>query len=105
MKRVITILAIALVVGSILVAACWFGYVFGEAKATVMLKEYERGTHEVIAVVDELAAAGRTNDIHQVCQSFQSFYMMKASDVTNLDRVIKDAESRVSRQPFTRLKQ
>ena len=104
MKRSIIVVATLLVVTSIVVAACLASYALGGVKGMVMLKEYERGVHEVVAVVDELAAVGRTNDIHEVCQNFQGFYMMKPSDVTNLDLVIEDAENRVSKQPFTRFK-
>lgn len=103
MKRCIIVFAVVLVAGIIAFSAFWVGRVLGDVKGTVMLKEYERGVHEVVAVVDELALAGRTNDVHEVCQNFQGFYMMRASDVTNLDRVIVDAENRVSKQPFTRL--
>ena len=104
MKRPIIIFAALLVAVCIVFAACWVSYVLGGAKGSVMLKEYERGVHEVVAVVDELATVGRTNDIHQVCQNLSDFYMVRPSDITNLDRVIEDAESRVSKQPFTRLK-
>ncbi len=88
----------------ILTFSCWVSYFFGRVKGTVMLKEYERGVHEIVGIVDQLATEGRTNDAHQVCQQFQGFYLMRASDFTNFDRVIEDAESRVSKQPFTTLK-
>jgi hypothetical protein len=103
MKRSIIIFAALLVVSIIAFTAFWVGHVLGSVNGTVMMKEYERDVHEIVAVVDELATAGRTNDIHQVCQNFQRIYMMRRSDTTNLDRVIEDAESRVSKQPFTRL--
>ena len=103
MKRSIIIFASLLVVGIIAFAAFWVGHVLGSAEGTVMMKEYERDVHEIVAVVDELAIAGRTNDVHQVCQNYQGIYMMRRSDTTNLDWVIVDAESRVSKQPFTRL--
>jgi len=67
------------------------------------MKGYERDIHEVVAVVDELAMAGRTNDIHQVCKNLQGFYMMQPSNFTDLDRLIEDAENRVSKEPFTRM--
>ena len=97
MKRPIIIFAALLVAISLVFAACWVSYFLGEIKGTVMLKEYERGVHEVVAVVDELATVGRTNDIHQVCHNFRGFYMVRPSDITNLDRVIEDAASRVSK--------
>jgi branched-subunit amino acid transport protein len=103
MKRSIIIFAALLFVGIIAFAAFWVGHVLGSAEGTVMMKEYERDVHEIVTVVDELATAGRTNDVHQVCQNFQGIYMMRRSDTTNLDWVITDAESRVSKQPFTRL--
>lgn len=103
MKRATIIFAALLVVGIIAFAAFWVGHMLGRVEGTVMMKEYERDVHEIFAVVDELSTAGRTNDIHQVCQNFQPIYMMRPSDTTNLDWVITDAESRVSKQPFTRL--
>jgi hypothetical protein len=103
MKRSTIIFSALLVASIIAFVAFRIGRVLGDINGTVMIKEYERGVHEVVTVVDELAIADRTNDIHQVCQNLQGFYMMRPSDITNLDRVIEDAESRVSKQPFTRL--
>jgi len=101
MKRSIIIFAALLVVSIIAFAAFWVGHVLGSVNGTVMMKEYERDVHEIVAVVDELTTAGRTNDIHQVCQNFQGIYIMRRSDTTNLDLVIEDARSRISRQPST----
>ena len=103
MKRFIIFFVALLVAAIIAVVAFWVGHVLVGVKASMMMQDYERGVHEVIAVVDELATAGRTNDIHQVCQNFQGVYIMIPSDITNLNRVIEDAESRVSKQPFNRL--
>jgi len=104
MKRSIIIFAALLVVGIIAFAAFCVGRVLGSVNGTVMMKEYERDVHEIVADVDELATAGRTNDIHQVCQNFQGIYIMRRSDTTNLDRVIVDARSRVSQEPSTLVK-
>ena len=103
MKRFTNIFSALLVASIIAFVAFRVGRVLGDVNGTVMMKEYERDVHEIFAVVDELAIAGRTNDVHQVCQNFQGIYMMRRSDTTNLDWVIEDAKSRASKQPFTRL--
>jgi alpha-D-ribose 1-methylphosphonate 5-phosphate C-P lyase len=79
----------------------WFYFQYGQAKSAIRLGEYIRGSHAVIEVVDQLATEGRTNDVHQVCQQFLDVYYVRVSDITNLDRVVDDAESRVSQKPFT----
>ena len=79
----------------------WFCFQYGQAKSAFRLGEYIRGSHAVVEVVDQLAAEGRTNDVHQVCQQFLDVYMIRDTDLTNLDRVVDDAENRVSQKPFT----
>jgi len=103
MKRVIIAFVVLLIAGIIILGAFGVGHALGKVNGTVKMKVYERDVHEIVQVINELSAAGRTNDINQVCQNFESVYVMKPSDMTNLDQVIYDAENRVSKQPFTRL--
>ena|ERR1035438_9163623 len=87
---------------ALVLAFCsWVSFVFGGAKGSVMLKEYEQGSRAVVELVDQLATKGRTNDVHQVCQKYLGFSMLRVSDITNLDLVVEDARSRVSQQPST----
>jgi hypothetical protein len=85
----------------VLFVCSWFYFQYGQAKSAFRFGEYIRGSHDVIEVVDQLATEGRTNDVHQVCQQFLAVYMIRDSDLTNLDRVVEDAENRVSEKPFT----
>lgn len=79
----------------------WFYFQYGQAKSAFRLGEYIRGSHAIVEVMDQLAAEGRTNDVHQVCQQFLDVYMIRDTDLTNLDRVVDDAENRVAQKPFT----
>jgi energy-coupling factor transporter transmembrane protein EcfT len=75
-------------------------YFVGRASEGVVLAEYGRSSHDFVEIVDELAVAGRTNDVHQVCQKYLTVYVTKMSDLTNLDTVVQDAADRVAPQTF-----
>ena len=75
-------------------------YDFGRGSEGDVLAEYGRSSHDFVELVDQLAVEGNTNDVHQVCQKYLSVYVIRFSDLTNLDAVIQDAADRVTPQTF-----
>jgi hypothetical protein len=84
-------------------AAGWICYQFARVRGIVILGGYNRDSHEIVDMVDQLAVEGRTNDVHEICQKYSDVFVLELSDLTNLDTVFRDAANRVSSQPNTAL--
>jgi len=56
------------------------------------MADYDRGTHDFVVELDDLATQGRTNDVHQLSQRFSDEIFLSGKNTKErLDKLVEDA--------------